>query len=317
MDQASPRAGRSAAAAAQAAPFSPPGATPSPPGAAKRPHTDDVIRGTSGQFASRTIRPGDLVELYHTQDHKWQPGIVYAVRLEYHETWPRAEGWDSAWSRDAKHVETVEVRSLLPAPTPVAGADDAMDTVANWRDQVGDVLIWDENCGRAPLPKYFWEQAGGRSRKLRRAHVGVQPTTEAQATAFRESERRTAAQPTKLKPAFRRLPEETQAATEAFMREVSASLAGIMASAHFQTSVALFAADPAAEVDSVTLALAHLAARIAATDAGVHQYLQDAGLAGATTTSTVAATDLCHRPTGAEAVEELRKMPPFTNKCRD
>ena len=241
----------------------------------------------------------------------WQPGIVYAVRFEYHETWARAEDWDSAWSRDAKHVDTVEVRSLLAAPTPAVGDDDAMDTVANWRDQVGDVLIWDENCGLAPLPQYFWERAEGRSRKLRRAQGGVQPTTVAEATAFRQSERRTAAQPTKLKSAFGPLPEETQAVTEAFMREVSASLDGILASAHFQTSAALFAADPAVEVDSVTLALAHLAARIAATDAGVHQHLQEAGLAGAATTSAVAAIDVCHRPTGVEAVEELRKTPPF------
>ena len=185
-----------------------------------------------------------------------------------------------------------------------------MDTVTGWKEQVGDVLIWDKHCGRAPLPQYFWGKANSTG-KLRQPQGVVRPTTLAEATAFRESERRTAAQPTRLKSAFMPLPEETQAATEAFTREISTSLDHIMASSHFQTSAALFAADPATEVDSMTLALAHLAARMAATDAGVHLYLEEAGLGGAATMSTTSAADVCHQPTGVEAVEELRKMPPF------
>ena len=63
------------------------------------------------------------------------------------------------------------------------------------------------------------------------------------------------------------------------------------------------------QLDSASLAMADLAARMAVTDAGVHQYLQQEGLRdGGEDPSTAS---LCEKASSDSAVKELNCMPPW------
>ena len=81
----------------------------------------------------------------------------------------------------------------------------------------------------------------------------------------------------------------------------------MLESQHFQTITTQLVGHES-EMSSATLAFAVIAARMAATDAGVTAYVREAGLLGQ---DSATAIDVCRPMTGAGAIQQLRSMPPF------
>ena len=123
------------------------------------------------------------------------------------------------------------------------------------------------------LPEHFWNSHRLRLRGAKRAHV-IQPKTAAEAVTFHEEELQAAAQPQRLK---RGRLERADEAMEWTAGDMAPHLQHVLGSAQYQDTT-LFLGGGEEQLDSASLAMADLAARMAVTDAGVHQYLQREGL---------------------------------------
>ena len=133
---------------------------PAPPRAALK-RTGSAPAGpelrNAAAHPSRRFEEGAEVELWHTQEKKWQPGVIEWRREETGVSWHKAEGWKRGWAR---HCEAVQVVNM--------GGEYMLD--------------WDENCAES-LPEHFWKT------KLRlRRHDVYQPSTRNEAMRFVEEQ---------------------------------------------------------------------------------------------------------------------------------
>jgi hypothetical protein len=177
-------------------------------------------------------------------------------------------------------------------------------------DGAGNELRWDENCTDG-LPEQLW------ATMLRPKTEGVlDPQTVEEGRTFRQQETQAVLASRQVQHnGPREVTEDTRMDTAMFMQAMLGeggssgnSLDQAMGSDRFQLHGGLLCSDPS-ELSSPALALADLAGRSAAVDAGVHLYLRQKGLEEAAVDPPTA-LDACSWQNGADAIEELRRMPP-------
>ena len=248
--------------------------------------------------------------MFHEHDRRWQLGKVSSLSFETDE----GTGWRSATDRRGRSRWKEEWN------------DRATESVQVLSDDGQRVLQWDRGVQGSSMPSYFWGTS------LRAVVSGVptaiaEPRNQEEGLQLWEREMRSTVDDIGQKTVgAAAVPAQAARETANLLgtlskpvvlaRDLDAKIGAgnllernMRSQAYQDREQALQAS--LGQKGSDMMSLADIAGQLAAADAGVWSYLSKNGLLDSSEPSEV---DVCRAPTGADAIEEMRLMPPFLTR---